>query len=168
MYWLSFLLLSLLLYTPPFSLGQQVWQWALRRYWWVPLLGWPLPASFGYLFWLVAAYLALGTALHLAHHRLPADNRLRRLAEQVSRGSLGGVGVIACLVAVLIILLAWPVLPAYRLMYGWPYAISTPVAALAALYLLAEAVRRMENSGLADRAFENWRRLWLTEHGHYR
>lgn len=168
MYWLTFLALSLALYLPPFNLAQHLWRWAAVQEWHVLLVGWPAPASRAYAGWLALIYLATGTALHFVHVRLAAESRLGRLAVHLSRAGLGSADALAAVVALAILFLAWPVLPVARAVYGWRYGISVPVAALAALYLLAEALRLVENNILADRAFAARRTEWLIEHGHHR
>ena len=167
MYWLSFLLLSLALYLPPLDPARRLWAWAERQYWYVPIIYWHWPAWLAYTFWLTVVYLALGTALYLAHRRWAGESHLGRGLLAVSRASLGGLGAVVWAVAALVVLLAWPILPACQVMYGWTAAISPPVAALAALYLLAEAVRMAEEHHWVDRAFAAWRREWLQEQGHH-
>jgi len=168
MYWLSLLALTLALYTPPLFLARQLWRWTVAGYWDFPLLGRPCPPELAYAIWLAIAYLALGTALHLIGLRLPPDGGLRRLAGQVSQAGLGAPGVLAPALALALVLLAWPLLPLARALWGWRYAISPPVAALAAVYLLAEALRLAENNFWADRAFAAGRAAWLAEHGYHR
>jgi len=168
MYWLSFLILSLVLYVPPLNLAQQLWHWAVRQEWRLLLLGGGAPAWWAYSSWLFLIYLGLGTALHLVHRRLPEGSRLARAAVRLSQAGLGGLGALAVLVALIVLLLAWPILPAAQMMYGWRHAVSLPVATLAGLYLLAEALRLAEINLWADRAIAAQRTLWLTEHGHYR
>lgn len=166
MFWLTFLFLSLALYLPPLDLAQQIYRWATRQIWVVPILMWPLPAWFAYFFWLTVAFLSLGTLLHLLARRLPADNGVRVFAVRVSQADLGGATVVAAGIATLIIPLVWPLLPLARWFYGWTYALSTPVAALAALSLLAEALRMAEGNVWADLAYAARRQAWLVEHGY--
>ncbi|MDI7276980.1 MAG: hypothetical protein QME94_13460 [Anaerolineae bacterium] len=168
MYWLTFTALALVLYLPPLSLARHLWQWAARMRWRMVLTGWGSPAWLAYLWWLLFIYLALGTLLHLVHFRLPEGSRLSRAALRLSRAGFGGLGVLLFAVALTVILLAWPVLPAARVLYGWRHGISTPAVALAMLYLVADVLRMAENHFWADRAFEARRTHWLIEHGHYR
>jgi hypothetical protein len=168
MYWSSFLILSLALYLPPLNLAYHLWAWARRQEWWLLLLGWRSPAWPAYVSWLALAYLGLGTALHVLHRRQPGDGRLARAAMRLSRAGLGGLEVLAAAVALVVLLLAWPVLPAARVIYGWDHAISLPVATLAGLYLLAEALRLVENNLWDDQAIEARRTSWLIEHGYFR
>ncbi len=168
MYWLTFVALSLALYLPPFYLAEQLWRWAEGQYWWLVFLGWHCPPWLGYVSWLAIGYVALGTLAHLAHRRLPEDGGLGQLAREVSRAGLGAAGVIMASGALAILLLAWPILPLLRTAYGWRYAISPPVAALAALFLLAEALRLAETNVWADRTFAARRESWLVEHGYHR
>ncbi len=163
MFWLTFVILSLVLYMPPFDLARRLWAWAAVQTWVVPLVGLRWPAWLAYASWLAVIYLALATALHFAHRRLPQGSRLESTALYLSRASLGSLGVWADLAAVLALLLAWPILPGCRNLYGWRLAISTPVAALAGLYVLAEALRLAEDNLWADRAYAAWRRRWLAE-----
>ncbi len=168
MYWLTFVAFSLLLYLPPLNLAGRLWQWAAWQQWHVLLVGWRVPPGTAYLFWLTVVYLGVATLWHLAQRRLPGDSRLGSLALRASRADLGPLGVIAPLAAVATLLLTWPLLPAAQVIYGWHYAISPPVAALAYLYLLAEGLRLAEVNVWADRAFAARRVAWLVEHGHYR
>lgn len=166
MYWLTFLGLSLLLYLPPLYLAGRLWEWAQLQRWWMLLLGLPAPAWLGYVTWLILIYLGLGTALHLVHRRLQAQSGPGELALRLTRAGLGGVDLAAAGVAAGVLLLAWPLLPLGRVLYGWRLAISTPVAALALLFLLAEALRLAEGHYWADRAHEARRVRWLAEQGH--
>jgi hypothetical protein len=168
LYWLSFLILTLALYLPPANLARHAWEWAGRQYWVLPGLEWPCPAWCAYTFWLTVAYLTLGTALHLLQRRLPADNRIARLALRITRADLGGLDVLTVVAAVVILLLAWPILPAGWILWGWHYRISAPVAALAALSILAQVLRLAEDNVWADRAFAAFRTTWLIEHGYYK
>ena len=70
-------------------------------------------------------------------------------------------------VALAVVVLAWPILRAARMLFGWRHSISLPVAALAGLFLLAEALRIAENNFWADRAFAAQRMRWLSEHGYH-
>jgi len=166
MYWLAFLILSLALYLPPLIPARHLWAWAERQVWVVPAVGWHWPAWLASAFWLTVAYLALGTLLHAAHLRLPDGTAGGDLARRLSRASLGSLDVVAASVAAAVVLLAWPVLPGLGAVYGWRLAISPPVAMLAGLYLLAEALRLAEDNLWADRAIAAWRARWLAEHGH--
>lgn len=165
MYWLAFVIFSLALYLPPLGLAGPLWHWAARQVWVVPLVHWRWPAWWAYAFWLTVAYLALGTLLHLAHRRLPRGSPLGLVALRLSGAGLGSLGVAGACVAATVALLAWPVLPAMTAMYGWQLAVSPPVALLAGLYLLAEALRMAEDNIWADRAFAAWRLRWLAERG---
>ncbi|HOG47203.1 MAG TPA: hypothetical protein PLJ35_02230 [Anaerolineae bacterium] len=165
MSWLAFVILSLALYAPPFGLAWRLWSWALRQVWIVPLVRWRCPAGLAAGFWLTAAYLALAALLHLAHRRLPSASWPARLAWRLSGAGLGGLGVLGALAAAAVLLLAWPILPLARAVFGWALAISQPTAGLAGLYLLAEALRMAEDNLWADRAFAAWRRRWLAERG---
>jgi hypothetical protein len=167
-YWLAFLALTVALYVPPLNVGQHLWIWVQGQQWRFAIPGWGAPAWWAYLSWLFLAYLSLGTALHLAHRRLPQDSPLSRAALRVSQSGLGSLEVVMVLVSVSVLVLAWPLLPAAQLIYGWSYAISLPVAALAALFLLAEGLRLAENHYWADRAFAARRRHWLRDHGYHR
>jgi hypothetical protein len=166
MYWLAFLILSLALYLPPVVPARHLWAWAERQVWVVPVAGWHWPAWLAAAFWLTVAYLALGTLMHLAHRRLPSGTAAGELARRLSRANLGSLDVVAAGVAAAVLLLAWPVLPGLAAIYGWRLAISPPVAILAWLYLLAEALRLAEDNLWADLAAEAWRSRWLAEHGH--
>jgi hypothetical protein len=166
MYWLTFVVLSLLLYLPPLNLGQHLWSWAEGQRWWMLVLDQPAPPWLGYISWLVFGYLGLGTALHLVHRRLGEGSRLGRFALRLSRAGLGDVEAIAVGLAAAVLGLAWPVLPLAHEMYGWRYAISVPVAGLALLYPVAEALRLAEGHYWADQAYEAGRVRWLAEQGH--
>ena len=167
MYWLTFLALSVVLYAPPLNLAQHLWVWAQGQRWRFLLYGWGAPPWLAYVWWLALAYLGLGTALHLAHRRLPEDSGLSRAAIHVSRAGLGALEVLMVAVALAVVVLAWPILPAARILFGWRHSISLPVAALAGLFLLAEALRIAENNFWADRAFAAQRMRWLSEHGYH-
>ncbi len=167
MYWLSFLAVAVLFYLPPLNLAQHLWLWAGQYPWRMLLLGRPAPAWLACTSWLFIGYLAAGTALHLAHRRMPQDHGLARLALRLSQAGLGDLEVVAVAVAATLLVLAWPALPVARALYGWRLSISGPVAALAGLYLLAEGLRLVEAAYWADRAFEARRVPWLQEHGHY-
>lgn len=166
MYWLTFVILSLVLYLPPLHLGQRLWRWTLEQEWHMLLTGWPTTAWLAYVTWLTAFYLLLATAGHLVLRRLPPESRFRRAVLCLSQASLGTVGFLAVLAALLVLLLAWPGLPAAHALYGWHLAFSVPVAYLAGLYLLAEALRMAENNIWLDRAFAAQRAQWLIEHGY--
>ncbi|MCL6430123.1 MAG: hypothetical protein K6V36_04590 [Anaerolineae bacterium] len=168
MYWLTFSAMSLLLYLPPLYAAEHLWRLAARQQWYMMLTGWWSPASLAYISWLLIIYVALGTLMHLAHRRMGPDSRLSLAARQLSRAGFGGLGVLFFAVAVAVVLLAWPVLPAMRVLHGWRWSISTPAAALAVLYLAADVLRMAENHFWEDRAFEAERTRWLIEHGHYR
>ena len=168
MYWLAFVAFSMALYAPPLDLARQLWWWAAQQVWIVPLVGWRWPPGVAYAFWLAAAYLALGTVLHLGIGRSAASGRLpaaNGLVLRLSRAGLGGLGVVGAGVAVAIVFLAWPALPTMQALYGWGLALSPPVVALAGIYLLAEVARMAEDNLWADRAVAAWRRRWLAERG---
>ncbi len=166
MYWITFLALSVALYLPPAYLARRLWEWFAIRLWAIPFVEWPVPAGFAYLFWLVVGYVSVGTLLHLAQRRLPADSRLGLSIVRISRAELHGLGTTSVAVAGLIILLAWPILPLAWLAYGWNLEFSPPVVALAALLLLAESLRMTEDNIWADRAYAAWRSVWLAEQGY--
>ena len=165
MFWLAFVILSLALYLPPVVPARHLWAWAARQEWVVPAIGWRWPAWLAFVFWLTSVYMALGTLLHLAHRRLP-DGAAAKLARRLSQASLGSIDVVAAAMAAAVVLAAWPVAPGLQALYGWRLAISPPVATLAGLYLLAEALRLAEDNLWADRAVAAWRLRWLAEHGH--
>jgi hypothetical protein len=168
MYWLTFIALTLVLYLPPLYLARQLWRMAARLQWHMVLTGWWSPPSLAYISWLLIAYVTLGTLMHLAHRRMRPDSRLSRAALRLSRAGFNGLGALLFAVAVAVVLLAWPVLPAMRVLHGWRWSISPPAAALAVLYLAAEVLRMAEKHFWEDRAFEAQRTRWLIEHGHYR
>lgn len=168
MYWLSFLAIAVFLYLPPLYLAQHFWGWAGQYSWYMLLSGRPLPASLACTWWLFAGYLALGTALHLAHRRLPQEHGLAQVARRLSQFGLGDWEVALVAAAATVLALAWPILPMARALYGGHLSISSPVAALAGLCLLAEGMRLAEAGYWADRAFEAGRVPWLIEQGHYR
>ena len=168
MYWLTFLVFTVVLYLPPLDLGQHLWRWAAAQRWYLLLTGWPSPAWLAYGTWLTVIYVALGTAACLLLRRVPEDGRLRRSVLRLSATGLGPVGVGSALIAATVLLAAWPGLPAARALYGWRLGLSTPVATLAGLYLLADALRLAENNLWLDRAFAARRTEWLIEHGYDR
>ena len=168
MYWLTFIVLSAIFYLPPLHLGLHAWRWAAAQRWHILLTGWPTPAWLAYFTWLTAIYLALGTAGLLLLRRVPEDSRARRAMLRLSQTGLGLLDAVAALLALAVLLAAWPVLPAAHALYGWRYGLSTPVAALAGLYLLADALRLAENNLWLDRAFAAQRAQWLVEHGYDR
>ncbi len=166
MYWLTFTVLSLALYLPPFSLAFHLWDWAARQEWRVLLLEWGSPAWLAYASWLALVYLAVATVAFLVVQRLP-ESALAWTARRISRSDLGTLGVLLGMAAGAILLLAWPVLPAIWIMYGTHYSISVPVATLAGLYLLAEALRAEESNLWDDQAAAAGRISWLSDQGHY-
>ena len=167
MYWLSFVMLSLVLYLPPFNLAEKLWRWFTHWRWYIPLFGWPCSPWQAYLFWLSMAYLTLGTLLHFIHRRWPVDSPLGRLVCQVSQARLGGLEVFMAGLAAAVLVLAGYILPIGHILYGWTVTLSAPVAALSVLYLLAEALRLVEVNIWADRAFAGRRGHWLFEQGYY-
>lgn len=165
MYWLTFVVIALVLFVPPLYFGSFLLQQIETSELQMPFVGWHLPGWLVFWCGILIVHIVIGTLAFWATKAFFSNHFLGRMARRVSAAEFGTP---ASFLAVLTLAGQFIILPIVNSAYHTAYHLSNATVVFALLMLSAEVLRGLENTSWDDFDFKMHRIQELPQQGYKR